>query len=110
MTLSRNCETKGFGCRRCGECCLFIAIKVPGNEVLPDVVHEWMQARDLKLEDGFLVIPSPCQMLNYDENGSAVCMIQDNKPLLCKNYPATVDWRPRGCGYGKIQEGKGVKE
>lgn len=103
-------------CQRCGECCRFVAIRILGpggreiNEVSDKDFMEWVSARGLKYEDGWLVIPSVCPRLIYPphldgEKVKAVCAVHRNKPLYCATYPAGETWIPGSCVYNNTLVG-----
>ena len=91
-------------CRRCGECCKYIAIGIGDIELMPAEVKHWALTRGCKIEGHFLVIPSVCPHLHVDEvTCEAECDLHgtDKKPLVCRTYPLPGVWLPEGCGFGE---------
>lgn len=105
-------------CQRCGECCKYVAIRVLGpngreiDEVTDNDFLEWVSARGLKYEKGWLIIPSVCPRLIYPphldgQKVKAICAVQSHKPVYCSTYPSSVTWLPGVCAYNNTIGGGG---
>lgn len=95
------------GCRRCGDCCRFVAIHLPQVH-RPEMadLKTWMEHRG-RIEGDFWVIRSRCQylvdtVLPGGEIGGD-CRINIRKPKLCRSYPPSDDdWTPARCGFNGL--------
>jgi Fe-S-cluster containining protein len=72
-----------FECKRCGWCCEHIKIPIFNSRFLKQDI-EWFATRKIEIKNGYMIIWSPCQFLNYDLKFNAVCMIQKRKPVKCR--------------------------
>ena len=84
--IARNKRTKILGnCNRCGKCCEQAYRFVWVGALLPDSSdYDMKKAEHKPYSDTAL----PCEKLVYDiATRTAICLIQDNKPLLCKYFP-----------------------
>jgi len=93
-------ELKRVGeCRRCGTCCVtarmsFDKCSVAGGDVeaIRDLLRWWsLRPRAFVKEDDKSVefgIDAPCKFLVFDEDGKATCLIHDNQPQICRDFPS----------------------
>ena len=97
-------------CQRCGECCKYVAIRILGpnewevTEITDKDFTDWVSARGLKYENGWLIIPSVCPHLIYPphldgQKVKAVCAVHRDKPMYCATYPAGETWLPGTCAF-----------
>lgn len=69
-------------CKRCGKCC-------HGNIKRYAKENDIMRYEDLgrwDIIDAIKTASSPCPFLRKSINGYHVCIINDIKPEICKNY------------------------
>ena len=76
-----------FECGRCGNCCIDVGRTFWKNGDFEGVPGLNNRANDGDSEDGGL----PCAMLSFDENGKAVCGVEQvygrkYKPKVCREY------------------------
>lgn len=84
-------------CLKCGKCCRWVH-----TETAPEEQIDWklVDARGLilaKRQDGDMSVfaQSICGKLGGDNT----CLIQGDKPKVCKEFPANPDYVLLGCGY-----------
>ena len=83
------------GCKRCGDCCVKIGRNFwrlgylqPSGLEFPNKILKLLSLRTppLSIDD-----EKPCDMLEFDADGKAVCLIEkhfgrDAKPEVCREY------------------------
>jgi len=91
-------ETRMEACRRCGECCKWLAFKAIGMS--PETI-EWLGARGAITDGDYLIIEHWCPHLGYTgERASCDIHFKDNYPILCRRYHGHGRFYiPQGCVY-----------
>jgi len=85
-------------CKRCGVCCMTARMSFAksdvagGNEdAARDLLRWWSLRPGTFVKEGEdtieFGIDAPCKFLSFDEDGKATCLIQDNKPQICRDFP-----------------------
>lgn len=69
------------GCRRCGDCCRAVAVRVPD----PD---GWLERHGLAVTEGGVVISfmAECRYLVTHEDGTTSCADYPDRPEWCRQY------------------------
>jgi len=91
-------ETNLETCRRCGQCCQWLAFKAIGMS--PETT-EWLNARGCITDGDYLILEHHCPHLSYNES-VATCDIhyKDDYPILCRRYHGHGRFYiPQGCVY-----------
>lgn len=83
-------------CKRCGQCCTYIVIKMEKIQVVgdPQGMEKWFENHHLRVypvpgADGKIAIKIPltCKFLEYDtDTSTAHCTDYENRPQLCRDY------------------------
>lgn len=83
-------------CRRCGQCCTYIVIKMEKLQIIgdPQGMEQWFENHHLKVyqvkeKEGMIAvkIPLTCKHLEIDtDTSTAFCMDYENRPQLCRDY------------------------
>jgi hypothetical protein len=120
-------------CRRCGECCRWLASKCVG--FAPEVI-DYLTKRGCKVDDGYVLIPHRCQHLRLDEKLSTYaledtqpdgtdgpykrllvpkykCDIHNTQeyPLICKRFHGHgAYYIPQGCVYFRSEDEQTEKD
>lgn len=99
-------NNKSVRCKRCGACCRMVAFPLNFEELDVEILFmDWASARGWRYEAPYLIIPSICPRLNYDKDkGLYTCVVEPNKPLICRKYPTPGTWLPDGCVYGTVEK------
>lgn len=83
-----------MACKRCGQCCTYVVIKMQRMKVDPAGMEQWFQNHHMKVYPVpgkknviGVRIPLTCRHLEYDtDSGVAFCMDYENRPKLCRDY------------------------
>jgi Fe-S-cluster containining protein len=89
-------------CSRCGECCRLFILARSVISLTPRV-REYLQARGVSIDRGFLLVYAPCPHLIEHEDGTTSCGIQEIKPAICRDGPlgGDINYLPKGCSFRK---------
>ena len=90
-------------CKRCGQCCKWIAVKSVG--LSPENI-EWLEARGAIFDGDYLIIEHWCPHLSYEgEIASCDIHFKDNYPIVCRRYRGRGRYYiPQGCIYFDPEE------
>lgn len=116
-TINKPKQYKRTGeCLRCGQCCLTARLRLSKEQlvekdttILMDVLR-WLSLRpkvfvkedDVSIEIG---VDVPCKFLGFDKKDEkAVCLIQDNKPGICRDFPKSPNQVCKGFKFEEIQQ------
>jgi len=84
-------------CKRCGWCC-------SPREVAKALYEKNEPPKELKFDIALIVASAPqwCPHLAWDRTGlipKATCVVNNNKPKWCRDFPIHADTPPKTCGY-----------
>ncbi len=84
----------GGHCRRCGECCRWVAFDLG---TIYDADEMWVEAHHGHIKDGVIWFPVKCRFLTKGNK----CAVHPKKPESCKIFPVYVPSKfvPEGCKY-----------
>ncbi len=82
-----------MACKQCGECCKWVYVEYPHPVFLRELdILRGME----KVTDRVVRAPVMCKL--YDPE-THLCKDHLNKPEICKQYPTSMDYRPKECKY-----------
>jgi len=80
-------------CLNCGECCKYMTIRFVASDYKDSDINDFRNYLDAhscmtRLDEGIITIlvPNICKNLDVDEKGKCICLINDNKPDICKKF------------------------
>lgn len=79
-------------CKRCGKCCssFFLALdNIPIDQDEKEIARlaSYHGCEPMEYNGKLAIkVPNPCKHLSWDEDGKAVCLIYENRPIVCREY------------------------